>query len=344
MGTTCALVVTGGASGIGAAMVRDALGRQWPVAFCDVVARDKVPADLLTETSWFAQVDVRSLDAVKSFRDGAVRFLGDPGRVLPYLGVVASAGVSRRGDPAQVQMMNQINLGGTRNLLQAFAPDLQPGRGLFVGLSSIVAAEGMAVQGDEAYQATKAETRKIATEEAAGMGVTGFAVAPGAIDTPMLRAEAIMGMLLLGAARVYGGDTQHALHAKMADLAGKPPGTPAAEILKGILGPEVTGTDDFQKVDKALAKDPSLARAGAALFTSYVCPRGADGERHVRADVIAKAADTLRALDVVIGPETVARVVLDQVAAQRAPEGGLLRAYSQHGGNPILQILASASK
>jgi 3alpha(or 20beta)-hydroxysteroid dehydrogenase len=335
------LVITGGASGIGAATVKAALSRSWPVAFCDVQTRDRIDQSLMTERSVYLQADVTKPDEMAHFREKTVQSFKERGLTPDKLSVVACAGINRRGDPVQVKLMKDINEGGTANLLRAFANDIRAGRGLFVGLSSIVAAEGIAVKGDEEYKSTKAAARKIATEEARALGVEGFAVAPGAIDTPMTRHEAVLGMLLLGAARVFGGDAKHPLNRQVHDLAGVPEGSTPAAILKGLLGVTLTEANEFKLVAATLEKDPQLAAAGVLRFTGYLNPKGADGQRHVRPEVIERATEVLSKLDVVISPEVVARLMLDQLEKGKAPEGGLLKAYSAKGENRITQLMGA---
>lgn len=336
---TNALVITGGASGIGAASVQAALARNWLVAFCDVVPVEKVPASLLTDRTLYVQADVRSFEALAHFEQRALPFFRDRNHgAVPQLGVVACAGISRRGDPAQVKLMKDINEGGTTHLLKAFAEALK-NRGLFVGLSSIVAAEGIAVKGDEEYKITKSEARRIATEEAAKLNVRGFAVAPGAIDTPMTRHESIFAFLFLGAAQIFG-KPDHPLHAEIARLAGVPKGSTPAEIFNGLLGPALTGAEEFKRVQASLIKDPSLASAGKA-YMLYTNLKGADNQIRPRTELIARAAEVLTALDVVIGPEVVAGLMLDQLATGNVPEGGLLRAYSRNGQNRIVELLGA---
>jgi NAD(P)-dependent dehydrogenase (short-subunit alcohol dehydrogenase family) len=208
-------------------------------------------------------------------------------------------------------------------------------------LSSIVAAEGIAVKGDEEYKSTKAEARKIATEEARGLGVEGFAVAPGAIDTPMTRHEAVFGMLLLGAARTFGGNAKHPLNNEVLSLAGIRACTTPNVVLKGLLGPALTGTDEFKIVAETFEKDPLLAMSGVLRFVAYLNPKGADGQRHARPEVISRAAEILTKLDVVIGPEVVARLLLDQLEKGKVPEDGLLRAYSANGEDRVTQLMSA---
>ena len=335
------LVITGGASGIGAASVKAALARGWPVAFCDVHTRDKIDPSLVTEKSFYVQANVTKADEMAGFRASTLRSFAEKNLTPDRLNVVACAGISRRGDPVQVQLMKDINQGGTTNLLRAFAKDIPAGRGLFVGLSSIVAAEGIAVKGDEEYKSTKAEARRIATEEARTLGVEGFAVAPGAIDTPMTRHEAVFGMLLIGAARVFGGDSKHPLNREVLNLAGVPSGSTPAVVLKGLLGASLTAADDFKIVAETFQKDPQLAMAGVLRFTGWLNPKGPDGQRHVRPEAIARSAEILTKLDVVIGPEVVARLMLDQFEKGKAPESGLLKAYSSKGENRVTQIMGA---
>jgi len=335
------LVISGGASGIGAATVKGALARGWPVAFCDVQPRNNIDPSLLTERSFYLQANVAKPDQMLDFRSSTICFFAEKDLTPDNLNVVACAGISRRGDPVQVQLMKDINEGGTYNLLYAFANDVPAGRGHFVGLSSIVAAEGIAVKGDEEYKSTKAEARRIATEEARGLGVEGFAVAPGAIDTPMTRHEAVFGMLLLSAARTFGGNAKHPLNNEVLSLAGIRACTTPGVVLKGLLGPALTGMDDFRVVAETFEKDPLLAMSGVLRFVSYLNPKGADGQRHVRPEVIARSVEVLTKLDVVIGPEVVARLMLDQLEKGTAPEDRLLKAYSSNGENRVTQLMSA---
>lgn len=332
-----ALVITGGASGIGAASVQAALRRNWLVACCDVQPLDKIPEPLLTDNSLYIQADVRNPEAMAQFARRATQFFGDRNRdVVPQMGVVACAGISRRGDPEQVKLMKDINEGGTYNLLRAFA-DAIGKQGLFVGLSSIVAAEGIAVAGDEEYRLTKIEAARIATDEVANFNVRGFAVAPGAIDTPMTRHEAIFAMLLLGAAQVFG-KPDHAHHAEITQLARVPEGSTPADIFRGLMGQALTGEEDFRRVQASMTKDPSLASVGKA-YMLYTNLKGADGQIRPRPELIARSAEVLTALDIVIGPEVVADQMIGQLATGEVPEGSLLRAYSRNGEDRIRELL-----
>ena len=164
---------------------------------------------------------------------------------------------------------------------------------------------------------------------------------PVAIDTPMTRHEAVFGMLLLGAARTFGGNANHPLNKEVLSLAGIRACTSPAVVLKALLGPELTGMEDFKIVAETFEKDPLLAMAGVLRFVGFLNPKGADGQRHVRPEVIARSVEVLTKLDVIIGPEVVARIMLDQLEKGKAPQGGLLKAYSDKGENRVTQLMSA---
>jgi hypothetical protein len=99
--------------------------------------------------------------------------------------------------------------------------------------------------------------------------------------------------------------------------------------------------EDFKIVAETFEKDPLLAMSGVLRFVAWLNPRGNDGQRHVRPEAIARASEILTKLDVVIGPEVVARLMLDQLEKGVAPEGGLLRAYSANGENRITELMGA---
>lgn len=336
------IVITGAAGlGIGAATVQAAVANGWPVVFSDVLSHGQVNPSLLTRRTLYVQTDVRDPNAMNVLRNASVDFFREQGTGDNPLGVIACAGISRRGDPAAVQMMRDINVGGTVNLLASFREDLLRTRGRFVGFGSIVAAENVAVKGDEEYQATKIACYKIAHEVAAAMGISGFAVFPGAIDTPMTRREQIFAMLLLGAAKTVGNDTSHPLHQKLLAIAGVEAGAAPAAILTGAYGSELTSSPDFAMCRTNLPRYPRLDSPMVAVayskFVSYL-----EGKtRHARPNVIARAAYVLRLLDVVIGPEVVADRLIRQLASGEAPVNGMLRVYSDSGLDHIRDLLGS---
>lgn len=327
-----ALVVTGGSSGIGAALAMEAAGRGYGVVFGGSRPIESLSPSLRDLPAQYLQVDVRDTNDVLRFRDGALSYFAEPRKLL----VVASAGISARENAEAIHNMNAINVDGTWNLLHAFAgamndaPDSR-----FVGVGSIVAAEGRAVKGDEAYLETKARIHQMITGELPQTypGLQGFTLIPGAIDTAMTRQEMVFPMLLLGALSQAGTP----LYGRLLEIAGLGEATPA-DLLRSLLGDTLKGVADYDKVDGALTKDPQLARAGKVFFlTRGVMTR----EKKVNPAIIARVAQILNQVDVVITPDVVARAVLNQFESGTIPELGMLKVYSQGGADPILGLLST---
>jgi NAD(P)-dependent dehydrogenase (short-subunit alcohol dehydrogenase family) len=319
-----ALVVTGGSSGIGAALAVEAAGRGYGVVFGGSRPFESLDPSLRGLSARYVQVDVRDRDSVSRFCDDASSYLNSSSKLL----VVASAGISTRESDEAKAEMRRINVDGTRNLLAAFMGPLSGREGnRFVGVGSIVAAEGRSVKGDEAYQETKAEIHRIVTDDLPPLGLKGFTLIPGAIDTPMTRKEMVFPMLFLGAL----ADAQAPIYGRLLEMAGFGEATPAA-LLRALLGDVLTQVSNFDKIDGALTKDPQLARAGKVIFLT----RGARD-----AAVVARTAQILNQLDVVITPGVVARAVLNQFESGLIPKLGMLKVYSQGGADPILGLLSS---
>jgi NAD(P)-dependent dehydrogenase (short-subunit alcohol dehydrogenase family) len=321
-----ALVVTGGSSGIGAALAMEAANRGYGVVFGGSRPFERLDPSLRDLSAQYVQVDVRDAGSVDRFRDEALAYLGERN---PRLLVVACAGVATRESQEAIEDMRRINVDGTRHLLRAFAEPLRSGEGnRFVAVSSIVAAEGKSVKGDEAYQATKAEVHRIATEETARdyPGVRGFTLAPGAVKTPMTTGEMIFSMLLLGAL----SQTETPIYRRLLEIGGLEKAEPA-ELLRALLGDALTATPNYAKVDEVLKKYPKLGRAGL-IFLKYA---GSDPA------VIERAAEALIPVDVAIRPQVMAPPLLNQFESGEIPLNGMLKVYSEGGADPILGLLSS---
>jgi 2-hydroxycyclohexanecarboxyl-CoA dehydrogenase len=175
-------LVTGGASGIGAAIAARlaAEGAEVWIGDIDVEGAERVAG----ETSGHAiELDVTDLESAR----GAVEAIGTP-HIL-----VNNAGTDEFGfftytTPEQWQRLIAINLVGVLNCTHAALPSMQEGGyGRIVSISSEAGRVGS--KGSAVYSATKgavvAFTKAIARENAR-YGITANSIAPGPIETPLL--------------------------------------------------------------------------------------------------------------------------------------------------------------
>jgi NAD(P)-dependent dehydrogenase (short-subunit alcohol dehydrogenase family) len=326
------LVITGGSSGIGAATVKLAAQRGYQAVYSGSRPLSAVPEELRNLPAQYFQVDVRDPSQVSLFRDQTMRsFPQGLGRLL----VVASAGISKRGNPEAIEEMRQTNVHGTLYLLDSFLENLrQNPESRFVGFGSIVAAEEKAVTGDEEYQRTKREIQELIAripQDPALAGVQAFTLVPGAIDTPMTRKEMVFGLLMVGAlGRLHA---EGSFRAGLATFLGGDDkvGSTAVETLKNLLGEGLFGQPSFARLGKFLAKDPNLKDGRIGLLIAKALTE--------EDQILERVVGALAAMDVVITPEVVAERLLDQFESGQIPEKGLLKVYSREGEDPVVKLL-----
>jgi NAD(P)-dependent dehydrogenase (short-subunit alcohol dehydrogenase family) len=193
-----AAIVTGGASGLGAATAAMLAEAGAKVAIFDINA-DGASAAAKKIGGLAIQCDVTSADATASAiaaaaeKNGAARILVNCAGVGPAKRIVGRDGPQELAEFARVV---QINLIGTFNVLrlvaaamQAVEP-LQDGeRGIIICTASVAAYEGQI--GQAAYAASKGGVVGLvlpAAREFAQFGIRVNAVAPGIFSTPMLHA------------------------------------------------------------------------------------------------------------------------------------------------------------
>lgn len=182
-------LVTGGASGIGAAIVEElaGMGADVVIGDLDLAGAQRVAGK---HGASAVQMDLGEDESVET----AIDALHSDGGIDV---LVNNAGVSMvepflSSDPAGWDRMWRINLRAPMRLAQAFLPDMAErswGRLLFVSTDGARAGAG----GESVYAACKAGLfglAKTLAREAAKHGVTSNVVCPGLVDTPMLRAHA----------------------------------------------------------------------------------------------------------------------------------------------------------
>lgn len=174
-------VVTGGSQGIGAEVVRLMRLHGSQVVVWDLQA----PA---TEPDAFCSVDVTDRAAVGRALEATLERCGRIDHVVNCAGWAGPTMPLEEFDPAVWDQVVAINLGGVYNVCRAVVPGMRrQGTGRIVNIASLAGKEG--TPNASAYSAAKAGVlalTKSLGKELATTGVRVNAIAPAAIDTPLL--------------------------------------------------------------------------------------------------------------------------------------------------------------
>jgi NAD(P)-dependent dehydrogenase (short-subunit alcohol dehydrogenase family) len=191
-------VVTGGASGLGYAVVRHVVGAGGQAVILDVQeGPGRAAAAGLGDAASFVRCDVTSEAEVNAAMDSAQSRLGGLNLLVNCAGVIGAGRVLGKNGPMAGEFFTKvihINLIGTflcdkaaANLMQHNAPGADGERGLLIHTSSVAAFEGQI--GQAAYSATKAAVAGMTlplAREFARIGIRCVAIAPGLFHTPMM--------------------------------------------------------------------------------------------------------------------------------------------------------------
>ena len=193
-------VVTGGASGLGAATATYLVGQGATIIMVDM--NDELGMEMqqrLGEHAVFVKLDVTDEQAVESFFKQVEQDYGQLNGLINCAGIGPSAKVLGRDgihELALFQKVLNINVTGTFNMLR-FAAELiaqyelkvgEEERGVIVNTASVAAYDGQI--GQSAYAASKgavvAMTLPLA-RELAREKIRVMTIAPGIMETPMLK-------------------------------------------------------------------------------------------------------------------------------------------------------------
>ena len=174
------IVVTGASRGIGLAIAERLSSQGHEVLG---LARNTEGLPFRSETC-----DISNSHSVKRISISVAEKYGSVTGLINAAGI-ASMNLLLTSPPAQIQRLVDVNLVGTMLTTQAFAPFMIRERfGRIINFSSIAVSLGIA--GESAYAASKAGVESFSrtfAREVAGFGVTVNCVAPGPIQTDLLR-------------------------------------------------------------------------------------------------------------------------------------------------------------
>ncbi len=191
-------IVTGGASGLGAATVRQlhSAGARVYIADLNQEAGTNLASELGPQAV-FIKTDVSSKSSMEQAVNAAVEQHGALHLLVNCAGIALAEKVLNKEQPHDLDHFTQVlqvNLIGTFNALRLSAaamarnqPTEEGERGVIVNTASVAAFEGQI--GQAAYAASKGGIAALtlpSARELARKGIRVVAIAPGIFDTPLL--------------------------------------------------------------------------------------------------------------------------------------------------------------
>jgi 3-hydroxyacyl-CoA dehydrogenase / 3-hydroxy-2-methylbutyryl-CoA dehydrogenase len=191
-------VVTGGASGLGEATVKQLVSDGAKVAILDFdEKRGQSVADQLGDRVIFCKTDVVDSNSVAAAIEKTIENFGAIHMAINCAGVGTPMKVLGKDGPVAIEDFNrvvQINLIGTMNVIRLSAekmvqnePNEDGEKGVVINTASIAAFEGQI--GQAAYSASKAGVLGLTlpiAREFAKYGIRVMAIAPGLFMTPLM--------------------------------------------------------------------------------------------------------------------------------------------------------------
>ncbi|HTQ38621.1 MAG TPA: SDR family NAD(P)-dependent oxidoreductase [Pirellulales bacterium] len=193
-------LVTGGASGLGAACARRLVANDGRVVVVDL--NDEAGQTLTRElgtASKFVHTDVTNEKDARAAIETAQRDFGSLHGLVQCAGILGAARIVGKQGPHDLGLFERlvrVNLIGTFNMLRLAATALSANtpnddgeRGIIVNTSSVAAFDGQI--GQAAYAASKGGVASLtlpAARELARFGIRVMAVAPGVFETAMMGA------------------------------------------------------------------------------------------------------------------------------------------------------------
>jgi NAD(P)-dependent dehydrogenase (short-subunit alcohol dehydrogenase family) len=195
-----ACLVTGAARGLGLAITGALLDAGWAVALTDLDGEEAERAAAGLAGGPAGRVlalrcDVTDPDSVDAAVQQTVTRFGRLDAAVSNAGFVSPSPLASTSDEAWHRMLD-VHLAGTFRLCRSSYPHLAASGGTVVAIASVTGMVGMPMRG--AYAAAKAGiealTRTLAVEWAPDQ-IRVNAVAPGYLDTPVVREAAAQGLV-----------------------------------------------------------------------------------------------------------------------------------------------------